>query len=457
MADPSSSTYLSELGSYVWQLAAIGVCLLGLAFSSLSEAALMRVETGRVRHLVAEERWGARQLASLTEKRQEVLSSLVLIINMCIIMVSAYTTELTIGLSGGSTRWVPVSSAAMIVLVLVVCEVTPKTYGVRRSEMAGLALAPVLLIVHQVIRPVGQLLYAISLWLNRHIVVRLVGGEVVARTTIFSDDEVMEMVSAGEAEGGIAAEEKDMIHGVIEFADKVAREVMTPRTDMVCLPAETSLIDAARLSKETGYSRLPVYVGTVDHVVGIVNAKDMVSALQSPGPSETAEGGAMLAVGEIARKPAPVVPESKRLGELLPFMQRNRLHMAIVIDEYGGTAGLVTIEDLLEEIFGEIRDEHDFETEPIRVVDEATLVVNARTSTDEIEDRFGVTLPEGDFDSVGGFILHQLGRLPVAGDTVRWENLDFAVEAVSENRIQRVRVIRKPQEGDDDKTGEQRG
>jgi len=155
-------------------------------------------------------------------------------------------------------------------------------------------------------------------------------------------------------------------------------------------------------------------------------------------------------VDTVARKPAPVVPESKKVSEVLRLMQRDRLHMAIVIDEYGGTAGLVTIEDLLEEIFGELSDEYDLSAEPVRVLSEDVLIVDARVSADEIRDRLGVTLPEGDYDSVGGFILDQLGRLPAAGETVVWRNLEFAVEAVSENRILRVRVARKPEEEEDE-------
>jgi putative hemolysin len=438
MAEPASSSHLISVSSYVWQLAAIGVCLALLAFTSLSEAALMRVELGRARQLAQEGRRGARGLVRLVERRQEVLSNLVLVINLCIIIASAYTTEVTIGLSLGSTRWVPVSSVGMILVILILCEVTPKTYAVRRAEAVGLLAGPLLNAFDRVVSPVGRFLYLIAIWLIRHAVVPLIGGRVTPARPRYSDEEVMALVAEGEAEGDIEEEEKEMIHGVIEFADKVAREVMTPRTDMVCVSGDSSLLEAARISEETGFSRLPVYEENVDHIIGILYVKDMLSAVQT-GRSE-------LAARQVARKPPPLVPESKKLTEVLNLMQRHRLHMAIVIDEYGGTAGLVAIEDLLEEIFGEIQDEHDFEAEPVRVVDETTLVLDARVSTDEVKDRLGITIPEGDFDSVGGFILDQLGRLPVAGEKLTWRNTDFIVEEVSENRIQRVRVILQPVE-----------
>lgn len=445
MSDPSAALGIGGLGGYAGQVVGVVVCFVLLAFSSLAEAALLRVSLGRARQLAAEGNWSARRLVGLVERRQEVLSTLILLINLAIISASAYATEITIGLSGGSKRWVLVTSVGMIAFLLVFCELTPKTYSVRRPEAVALFAAPALSVLHWVMHPVGRVLHAVAIWIIRRMIVPVIGGEVLAGYRIYSDEEMIELVAEGEAEGDIEQEEKEMIAGVIEFADKVAREVMTPRTDMVCVPAETSLVKAAGVSEESGYSRLPVYQGNVDHIVGIVYAKDMVSALQT--------GGRELTAGQIARKPVPVVPESKKTDEVLYLMQRKRLHMAVVIDEYGGTAGVVTIEDLLEEIFGEIRDEHDLEAEPVRSIGEGTVVVDGRVSVDEINEHFGVALPEGEFDSVGGFILDRLGRLPAAGERARWGGLEFTVEAVTENRIQRVRVERQRQEAEDEQEG----
>jgi len=419
-----------------------------LAFSSLTEGALMRVEVGRARQLASEGRWGASGLLRLVEKRQEVLSTLVLLINLSIIVASAYTTELTIAYFGGSARWVPVSSIGMIALLLVLCEVTPKTYAMRRPEAVGLVFAPMLGVVHTVVHPVGRLLLLIARFFLAHVVVPVMGGRVLPTGPSYSDEEMMDLVAEGEAKGDIEEEEKEMIHGVIEFADKVVREVMRPRTDLVCVRVGATLAEAAQVSKESGYSRLPVYEESVDNVIGILYAKDMLSALQTDG--------AKLTAGQVARKPAPVVPESKNVDEVLRLMQRRRYHMAIVIDEYGGTAGLVTIEDLLEEIFGEIQDEYDYEQEPMEVIDEKTLVVDARVSADEVEDELNVKLPEGEFDSLGGFILDQLGRVPSAGESVSWQGWEFTAEVVSENRIERVRVVRKAEEVEDAE-GEEEG
>ncbi len=437
---------VAEAGHLSGEIVAIVVCWFFLAASSLSEAALASTDIGRARQFVDERRWAARRLLRLVENRQEVLSTLILVINLAIIVASAYTTEVAIKLSGGDRRWIVGSSAAMIVFILIFCELTPKTYGVRRAETVALAVAPALYLVHRLLRPIAQLIHLIGLGLIQHIVIPLFGGNALAGLPRYTDQEVLEMVAEGEAKGGIEEEERDMIAGVIEFADKVAREVMTPRTDIVWVEESASLIEAAKVSERSGYSRLPVCVEDVDHVVGILYMKDVVSALGPDAPT----------AGDLARKPAPMVPESKKVHEVLHLMQRRRLHMAIVIDEYGGTAGLVTIEDLLEEIFGEIRDEHDVEIEPIGQVDEDTALVDARLSISDFEDHFEVELPEGDFDSIGGFILDQLGHLPTTGEQLRWHDFGFTVEEVSENRIQRIRVIRRREEATDEKV-EQEG
>ncbi|HUU54896.1 MAG TPA: hemolysin family protein [Armatimonadota bacterium] len=445
MTDPSSTTALTEVGKFSGQIAAVVICWLLLGFSSLSEAALVRMELVRARQLAEERRWASQRLVYLLSHRQEVLSSLILLINLSIIVASAYTTEIAINLSGHNEAWIALASAGMIVFLLVFCEVTPKTYGVRRAEAVALALAPLLFVVYKIMRPVSRLLHLTGLTIIRRALIPIFGGRALAVLPRYSDKEVLELVGEGQANGDIEVEEREMIAGVIEFADKVTHEVMTPRTDIIWIPADSSLLQAAGVSERTGYSRLPVCVEDVDHIIGVLYMKDVVSALGADDPQLTA--------GQLARKPVPMVPESKQVAELLSLMQRKRLHLAIVIDEYGGTAGLVTIEDLLEEIFGEIRDEHDFESESINPIDEHTAVVDAWVSVDAVEDHFGVELPEGEFDSVGGFILDRLGRLPAAGEHVSWRNLDFAVEAVSENRIQRVRIVRLPKEGEDEEQG----
>ena len=226
-----------------------------------------------------------------------------------------------------------------------------------------------------------------------------------------------------------------MIHGVIEFADTVAREVMVPRLDMVCLEAAATVREGVLRARETGYSRLPIYEDTLDHIVGVVYVRDLLAHLQAKGRRRRAARG--------RRARAYFVPESKKVDDLLREMQRRQVHLAIVIDEYGGTAGLLTIEDLLEQIVGEIYDEHDLEEPEIQMLDERTAIVDARAAVEEVGEAFAVTLPEGDFDSIGGLVLDRLGHMPEPGERVRVNGLEITIEQVRQHRIEKIRVVRR--------------
>ena len=233
MSDPSSAIALTEVGRFSGQIVAVVICWLLLGFSSLSEAALVRMETVRARELAEERGRGAQRLVYLVSNRQEVLSSLILLINLSIIVASAYTTEIAIHLSGGDQRWIALASAGMIVFLLVFCEVTPKTFGMRRSESVALALAPLLYVIYRVMHPLGRLLHLVGLFIIRRALVPVFGGKALAGLPRYSDAEVLELVGEGQVNGDIETEERDMIVGVIEFADKVTREVMTPRTEIM--------------------------------------------------------------------------------------------------------------------------------------------------------------------------------------------------------------------------------
>lgn len=224
-----------------------------------------------------------------------------------------------------------------------------------------------------------------------------------------------------------------MIRGIIALEDKTAREIMVPRIDMAVADVESSVGDVAAIVTERGFSRIPVYRENIDDIVGIVYAKDLLRALGN--------GGKDRPLTDLLREPF-FIPESKRLDELLTEMQARRVHMAIVVDEYGGTAGLVTIEDLLEEIVGEIEDEYDVARPSMEVISEDEVVLDAGTSTDVLKDLFGYEVESEDFDTVGGFLIHQLGRLPAVGDEVEADGLTLRVLSMAGRRVRRLRVAR---------------
>jgi putative hemolysin len=415
------------------ELILIGLSVLLLAFVSLAEAALVSVNRVEVRQLAAEGDARAVVLADLIARRQEILSTLVIALNVALLVTSSLVTALTIQLWG--SQYVPVSVIVTVSGILILCEITPKSYSANQPQRVALRVARPVAVLHAVLRPVAAALNAIAQLLIATVLVRVLGGSRLPEGHAFSDDEIKQLVTAGERGGEVQEEEAELIHGVIEFADTVAREVMVPRTDMVCLPQEASLSEAVLIIEQHGHSRIPIYAGDLDHVTGIVYAKDLLGQLQQEQPAEH--------LAAVAR-PAHFVPESKRLDELLRDMQQRRVHIAIVIDEYGGTAGLLTIEDLLEEIVGEIVDEYDQEEAPIRMLAADEGIVDARAGVDDVAEAFGVTLPEGEFDSIGGFVLDRMGRLPQAGDELVDSGLRIRVEEVNSHRIQKLHISRVP-------------
>jgi CBS domain containing-hemolysin-like protein len=253
-----------------------------------------------------------------------------------------------------------------------------------------------------------------------------------------TQDEIKAMVDAGEEGGVIEENEKEMIYSIFEFGDTLAREVMVPRIDIVAVDAETPLLQALDVIMKEGHSRIPVYQGTIDNIIGLLYAKDLLVYRK--------EGKHNVPLTSILR-PAYFVPETKKVDDLLRELQARRVHMAIVVDEYGGTAGLVTVEDLLEEIVGEIQDEYDEEEPTVERVSDTEFIFDAGVNLDDVNDLLRVELPDTGGDTLGGFIYAQLGRVAAVGDEIRVGDLTITVLSVAGRRIRKVRVARtEPQQ-----------
>lgn len=414
------------------EMLVIFFCLILLALVSMAEAAMVSVNKVRLRSLAEAGNRSARLVDKLTDDRHSLLASLIITLNGCLLVISAFSTDLFLRFA--DEKWLPLLSLAMIFLILSVFEVTPKALGLRRAERIALFFA----------RPAAALIWLLSplIWVMtrfgrailRAFVVPVLGGEIRGTFRPLTDDEIKQLLVLGQKEGEIEAEERELLHSAIEFANKVAREVMVPRTDMVCLAEASSVSEAIEVSTRSGFSRIPVYRGDLDHIVGVLYVRDLLATLIE-GQKETPVSSLM--------RPPFLVPESIKIDELLRDMQGRRTHMAIIIDEHGGVSGLVTIEDLLEEIVGEIRDEYDIaEEEPIRMFGADVAIAQGRISPDEIAEHFSVNLPEGEFDTLGGFLIDQLGRLPEAGDKIQYGPLLFEITRVHQQRIERVRIAR---------------
>ncbi|MFN7017163.1 MAG: hemolysin family protein, partial [Fimbriimonadales bacterium] len=264
-------------------------------------------------------------------------------------------------------------------------------------------------------------------------ILRLFGIQMMRLAPIVSEEELRVLVEAGEEQGVIEEQEKEMIQSIFEFTDTIAREVMTPRVDIKAVPAHATGQEIIKLVRETGHTRIPVYEGSLDNILGVVHAKDLL---------RFCETGGKFSLHEVMR-PAFFVPESKRVVDLLQEMRRQRVHMAILQDEYGGTSGLVTLEDLVEEIVGEIQDEYDVEPEPeVETLPDGSLLIDAKLHLDDASELLSVALESEEFDTLGGYVFGQLGHQPTEGETVRVDGWELRVHAIEGHRIRTVHAVR---------------
>jgi putative hemolysin len=293
----------------------------------------------------------------------------------------------------------------------------------RAAEESAIRLAPFVAAMAKLLVPVGWALYRIAGWITR------TSGE---DQHLVTEEEIMTLVDAGEEEGVIEEEEKEMIYSIFQLDNTLAREVMIPRIDMEAFSEETSLEEATETLLRTGHSRAPVYQGSVDNIIGLIYIKDLLSAWN--------DGQLEQKVTDLLR-PAYFVPEAKTVDDLLAEMRARRMHMAVVVDEYGGTAGIVTIEDIVEEIVGEILDEYDFEEElPYQELYEGEFLFSGGIDLDDVNQITGAQLPKDTSETLGGFIYGQLGKVPATGESVKAGGLNLVVEEVSGRRISKVRA-----------------
>ena len=323
-----------------------------------------------------------------------------------------------------------VATVAVLSLVAVLFGLfVPRAIGARHAQGVLLVLVWPLEFVTWITRPLVAVLFALT-----RVITGPFGGTPQSGTLV-TDDEIKELVETGQAQGVLPEREQRMITSILTISEKPVREVMIPRTDIVAIDVDTPANEMLQRITKVGHSRIPVFEGSADNITGILYVKDLFRRL--------ARGEKDVQIRPYLR-PAQFVPESKKIDDLLREMQRDKVHIAIVVDEYGGTSGLVTIEDLVEEIVGEIRDEYDSEPELIRPVSESEALMDARVPFEEVRETFDLDIPPSEnYDTLGGFVVAQLGRFPRNGDAIEVGGGRFVVESVEGRRIRRVRVVRK--------------
>ena len=407
-------------------IALIFFLLLVAVFAAMAESAVTRMSRVRAHHLSQEKRKNADLLVRIVEDPAPFLNVVLLITLVSHLGATAIATGLAISTFGRAGE--AVATGVMTFAVFVFAEVTPKTFTIQHTERASLLIARPLFYLGKLLQPLGKLLIAVS-----NVALLVLPGRGLPKGPFVTEDEIRHLVDVAEEEEEIEEDERELIHSIFEFGDTVVREVMVPRTDMVAMAANATLDQALEKIVSAGYSRIPIFEGDTDNIIGVLYAKDLLR--------RSAQERAQEKLTSVARAPL-FVPEQKKVAELLREMQQQRIHMAIVVDEYGGTAGLVTIEDLIEEIVGEIVDEYDQEEPLVEPIDENTMRVDAKMPIDEVNELFGVELPDDEWDTVGGLVFGLAGRVPSVGECVRYDSIEFRTERVTGRRIQKVLVTR---------------
>lgn len=423
----------------------IAVLLAGSGVLAMAETSLVRTNRIKAKSLVDEKRRGARQLARLVENPANFLNPILLLVLICQLVSATLVGIVAAHLFGG--LGVLLGIVFEIVVIFVFFEAVPKNWAVQHPDRAALLSAPIVstLIRFPPIRWISSLLIGLA-----NLIIRAGddGGEGIHRSYI-TDTELKAMADVAHEEKVIEHDERTFIHSIIDFGDTVAREVMVPRPDMVTVESDATVADALEKALGAGYSRIPVEGEEgIDDIVGIAYAKDLVRTERA--------GKADQKVRDSMRS-AKFVPESKEVSDLLREMQEEKYHMAVVVDEYGGTAGLVTLEDLLEELVGDIVDEFDVEEPTVERCDDGSVLVSARYSVDDADDLLGAELPQGPWDTVGGLMLDLVGRVPDPGDSVEVDGFRLTALDVRGRRIGRVRIEPTHVAGGDDDLGDDGG
>lgn len=402
--------------------------ILAAAFSG-AEAALSRMSRVAVEQLVSDARPGAKRLKRLLADGPRSLNLLLLLRLVCEISAVGIVTSYTLDRVNGS-KAVLLAVAVMVVVSYVFIGVAPRTIGRQQAQRVALVVAGPVAALTKVFGPLPSLLILLG---NA-----LTPGKGYREGPFASEAELRDLVERAQQRGVVEQSERDMIESVFELGDTIVREVMVPRTDIVVIERTKTVKQALNLLLRSGFSRVPVVGDNTDDVVGVAYLRDLVK-------KERADGGS--AKVEEVMRPAVFVPESKPVDELLREMQTELGHLAVVVDEYGGTAGLVTLEDIVEEVVGEITDEYDRESPPVETLNDGSCRVTARLPVEDLEQLYGVELPHEDVETVGGLLASLLGRVPIPGATIEVAGLLLVAEGTKGRRNQIGTVlVRRTQE-----------
>jgi putative hemolysin len=408
------------------------IIFIGLtAFFCSSETAFLALQKVKLEHLVGTKVKGARQVARMIEKPEKLLSVVLLGINICNTAAAALVTTLAVSMWG--EQGILYATVIITVVILIFAETTPKSFAARHSEKMALLSARPLGLVSWVLTP---FVAALS-WIASGFA-RIVGGKPTSRT-LASPEEIRTMISVGHKEGTVEDAEARLLHKVFEFGDRPVDEVMVPRPEVIAIMEGSRLSDLLAIYAESPMSRFPVYKENMDNVVGVLSVKDVLMALAKGTATEEST------IDELVRPPY-FAPESKHIDELFAEMRDENYRLAVVVDEYGGTAGIVTLTRLVEEIVGEVGDELAGVEKDYEVINEYTFQIDGSMRIDEVNEEMELNLPEGeDYETVAGFILSLLGHIPRRNEQLRYKGLKIVITEMKGLKIEKILLTKEGQ------------
>ena len=406
------------------QIFILVILLVGSGFFSASETALMAISKIDARQMVEKNMKGAKTVSKLIEDPNKLLGSILVGNNIVNIGASSLATVLATDLFGSSGAGI--ATGVMTFLVLIFGEITPKSLSAQNSQKIACLVSRPIAIIVSVLSPIVTVLMMIT-----NLLIRLFGGKIDTRKPFITEDELRTIVTVSHEEGVLEATEKEMIYNVFSFGDSYTKDVMIPRTDMIAIDIHATYEEILTLYKEEQFSRMPVFEETYDNIVGVIYIKDLMLKQFDPKSFK---------VADILRD-VYFVHEFKRIDELFKELRSKKIGMAIVVDEYGGTSGLVTMEDLIEEIVGDIDDEYDIKENDFIIVSDNEYLIDGSFRISDFNEKLNLNISSNEFDSIGGFIIGILDRFPDEGEVITFENITFTVHDTFNNRINKLHVV----------------
>jgi len=403
------------------------ICIMASAFFSSAETVFISLPKTRVKYLVDTDVHGAKRVAKLTDKPEKLLATVLLCNNLVNVAAASLGTALAVSVWDGDIA-ILISTIVVTILLLIFAEVTPKTVALRNAERMALVYVYPMEIINRVVSPMAA---ALS-WLG----MTLAGGKGGMPQTLVSEEEIRSMISAGTKEGTVEVSEAEMLHKVFEFGNRTVHEVMIPRPEVVWIEDGTRLGDFLAIYANSPHTRFPIYRESIDNVIGVLSIKDVLMAQANGSLDEDS------IISDLVR-PVVFVPETKLIAELFAEMQSGGYNMAMIVDEYGVTTGLVTMGQLVGEIVGEIGDELVMADKEFEMIDDKTVQIDGGMHIEEANAELGLNLPAGNYDTVAGFLLSLLGHIPHEGEQVRYGGLKIAVTQMKDLRIEKILVTKE--------------